>query len=133
MAVEKFYVEAERRIGVAGEPSPFPGDARSQPYPMTPMPLTWNLKALKAWGDKSGIPFQATPQAKNTRPYDGRSQCLRCGTCDICPTGARYSPDFTFKSLLAAKKIVLHDHTLVRKLITDATGSTIVADRKSVV
>ena len=125
--LEKFYVEAERRIGVAGEPSPFPGDARSQPYPMTPMPLTWNLKALKAWGDKSGIPFQATPQAKNTRPYDGRSQCLRCGTCDICPTGARYSPDFTFKSLLAAKKIVLHDHTLVRKLITDATGSTIVA------
>jgi quinoprotein glucose dehydrogenase len=94
---------------------------------MAPMPLTWNLKALKAWGEKSGIPFQATPQAKNTVPYDGRSQCLRCGTCEICPTGARYSPDFTFKALLAGKTIVLHDRTLVRKLITDAAGSTIVA------
>jgi len=125
--LEKFYGEAERRLGVAGEPSPFAGDARSEPYPMEPMPLTWNLKALKAWGDKSGIPFQATPQAKNTRPYDGRSQCIRCGTCDICPTGARYSPDFTFKTLLAQKKITLYDRTLVRKLVTDASGVNVVS------
>lgn len=115
--LEKFYCEAEARLGVSGEPSPFPSDRRSKPYPMGPMPLTWNLRALKNWGDKSGIPFQATPQAKNTVPYDGRSVCLRCGTCDICPTGARYSPDFTFKRLLEQKKIVLHDHTLIRKLV----------------
>jgi choline dehydrogenase-like flavoprotein len=29
--LEKFYCEAERRLGVAGEPSPFPGDGRSEP------------------------------------------------------------------------------------------------------
>src|SRR5213076_100477 len=52
------------------------------------------------WAEKSGIPFEGTPQAKNTRPYGGRAQCLRCNTCEICPTGARYSPDFTFKQLL---------------------------------
>jgi hypothetical protein len=72
---------------------------------MPPMPLSYNLAVLKAWAEKSGIPFQGTPQAKNTQPYDGRSVCLRCNTCEICPTGARYSPDFTFKQLLAAKKI----------------------------
>jgi len=117
--LEKHYCEAERRLGVSGEPSPFPGDRRSEPYPMPPMPLTWSLQKLKEWGDASGIPFQGIPQAKNTVPYDGRSVCMRCGTCDICPTGARYSPDFTFKRLLAEKKIVLHDRTLVRKLVLD--------------
>ncbi len=114
--LEKFYGEAERRLGVSGEPSPFPEDRRSAPYPMAPMPLTWNLDRLKSWADKSGIPFQSTPQAKNTIPYDGREQCQRCGTCTICPTGARYSPDFTFQRLIAQKKIALHDQTLIRKL-----------------
>lgn len=115
--LEKHYCEAERRLGVSGEPSPFPGDKRSEPYPMPSMELSNDLAELKKWGDQSGIPFQGTPQSKNTVPYDGRAVCQRCGTCDICPTGAKYSPDFTFKRLLAEKKIQLHDHTLVRKLI----------------
>jgi choline dehydrogenase-like flavoprotein len=115
--LERYYCEAERRLGVSGEPSPFPEDRRSQPYPMPPMPLSYDLAELKKWGDQSGIPFQGVPQSKNTVPYDGRSVCLRCGTCDICPTGAKYSPDFTFKRLLAEKKITLHDRTLIRKLI----------------
>jgi len=127
--LEKFYSEAERRLGVSGEPSPFPEDQRSEPYPMKAMPLTWSLARLKEWGDKSGIPFQGTPQAKNTAPYDGRSACQRCGTCDICPTGARYSPDFTFKKLVAEKKITLHDRTLIRKLALDGAKKRVVEAR----
>jgi choline dehydrogenase-like flavoprotein len=127
--LEKFYCEAERRLGVSGEPSPFPEDRRSQPYLMASMPLTYSLQQLRAWGEKTGIPFQGVPQAKNTVKYDGRAQCIRCGTCDICPTGARYSPDFTFKRLLAQKKISLHDHTLIRKLVLDETKPNVVAAR----
>jgi quinoprotein glucose dehydrogenase len=125
--LEKFYCEAERRLGVSGEPSPLPQDSRSEPYPMKPMVLTHNLIELKAWAEKSGIPFWGTPQAKNTEPYDGRAQCIRCNTCLICPTGARYSPDFTFKQLLAKKKIALHDQTLIRKLVLHDTKDHIVA------
>ena len=125
--LEKHYCEAERRLGVSGEPGPLPEDRRSEPYPMPAMPLSYNLEVLKAWAEKSGIPFQGTPQAKNTRPYDGRMQCMRCNTCEICPTGARYSPDFTFKQLLAAKKIELHDRTLVRRLVKDPAGKRIVS------
>jgi glucose dehydrogenase len=87
------------------------------------MPLSWNLLQLKTWAEKSGIPFWGTPQAKNTVPYDGRAVCQRCNTCEVCPTGARYSPDFTFKQLLAAKKIALHDRTLVRRLVTADEGT----------
>ena len=63
--------------------------------------MTYNLIQLKAWAEQSGIKFWTTPQAKNTvEGYGGRSKCKRCNTCEICPTGARYSPDWTFKQLL---------------------------------
>ena len=88
--LEKFYCEAERRVGVSGEPSPLKEDWRSQPYPMPAMTPTYNLKQLKTWAEKSGIPFWTTPQAKNTiEGYGGRSKCHRCNTCEVCPTGAR--------------------------------------------
>jgi quinoprotein glucose dehydrogenase len=125
--LERFYCEAERRLGVSGEPGPLREDRRSEPYPMPPMTLSWNLRQLKAWADASGIPFWSTPQAKNTREYDGRAVCKRCNTCEICPTGARYSPDFTFRRLLEKKRIVLHDRTLIRRLTHDAEGRRIVA------
>ena len=130
--LERYTCEAERRLGVAGEPGPFPEDARSEPYPMAPMPLTYNLRRLKEESERSGIPFWSTPQAKNTKPYDGRPECVRCGTCAICPTGARYSPDFTFKRMLTAKKITLHDQTLVRKLVLEEGSSTRVASAQAV-
>ncbi len=123
--LETHYCEAERRLGVSAELGAYADDHPSQPYPMAPMPLSYNLIVLKEWADKSGILFNGTPQAKNTRPYGGRSQCLRCNTCEICPTGARYSPDFTFEQLLAANKIALHDQTLVRKLVKSSNGKRI--------
>jgi choline dehydrogenase-like flavoprotein len=123
--LETHYCEAERRLGVSGESSLYAEDQRSQPYPMPPMPLSYDLAQLKTWGDQSGILFQGIPQSKNTVPYDGRSVCLRCGTCDICPTGAKYSPDFTFKRLLSKNKITLHDRTLVRKLTLNDSNTKV--------
>ncbi len=126
--LEKFYCEAERRLGVSGEPSPLPEDWRSEPYPMPPMTMTYNLTQLKGWAEQSGLRFSSTPQAKNTvEGYGGRHRCVRCNTCEICPTGARYSPDWTFKQLLDEKKIQLHDQRLVRKLVLDDKTTRIVS------
>jgi glucose dehydrogenase len=128
--LEKSYCEAERRLGVSGEPGPLPEDKRSEPYPMPAMTPSFNLKQLESWAEKSGIPFWTTPQAKNTvQGYGGRGKCQRCNTCEICPTGARYSPDWTFKRLLAGKKIELHDQTLVRRLELDNTSARIAVAR----
>jgi quinoprotein glucose dehydrogenase len=130
--LERYYCEAERRLGVSGEPGPLPEDRRSEPYPMPPMPMSYNLIQLKRWAETSGIPFWTTPQAKNTVDgYGGRSICKRCNTCDICPTGARYSPDYTFKQLLDRKRIELHDRTTVRRLELEP-GSTRVAVARAV-
>jgi len=118
--LERYYCEAERRLGVSGEDSPLPEDKRSEPYPMPPMTKTFNLIQLEQWAEKTGIPFWTTPQAKNTVDgYGGRGKCRRCNTCEVCPTGARYSPDWTFKQLLDTRKIELHDRTLIRRLILD--------------
>jgi quinoprotein glucose dehydrogenase len=117
--LERYYCAAEKHIGVAGEPNPYADEKRSEPYPMPAMELTWNLQQLKAWAEKSGTNFGSTPVCKNTIPYDGRNVCARCDTCNMCPTGARYSPDVQLQRLLNAKKITLHDRTMIRRLVAD--------------
>ena len=83
---------------------------------------------LKAWAEQSGLKFSPLPMARNLTPFGGRGGCCVYDTCgEVCPSGARYSPDFTFQQLIAPKKIVLHDRTLVRRLMLDDTRSTIVA------
>ena len=125
--LEKYYCAAEKRIGVAGEAGPYPEDRRSEPYPMPPMELTWNLQQLKTWAEKTGTQFGSTPVCKNTIPYDGRNVCVRCDTCNMCPTGARYSPDVQLQRLLDARKITLHDRTTIRRLVVDPATRRIAA------
>jgi choline dehydrogenase-like flavoprotein len=127
--LERHYCEAERRLGVSGEPGPLPEDRRSEPFPMPPMPLSYNLVQLKVWAEESGLPFWGTPQAKNTVPYGGRAVCQRCNTCEICPTGARYSPDYTFRALLDKKAIALDADTIVRRLVLDERGPRVTLAR----
>jgi quinoprotein glucose dehydrogenase len=126
--LERYYCAAEKRIGVAGEAGPYAEDRPTQPYPMPAMELTWNLQQLKAWAEKSGTPFWSTPVCKNTIPYDGRNACARCDTCNMCPTGARYSPDVQLQRLLTAKKITLHDRTMIRRLVTDEKSRIVSAE-----
>ena len=114
--LDPYYQEAEERIGVAGEQGPDPLDPRRTPYPMPAVPLTWTLARLKEWADKAGIPTWINPVAKNTAPWRGRNVCQRCDTCNICPTGAKYTPEFTLAQLVSAGRIRLHTRTLIRRL-----------------
>jgi len=128
--LDRYYGEAERRLNVAGEPSPYPEDRRSTPYPQQPIPLSYNLQVLKAWAEKSGLKFNGLPMARNLTAFDGRGGCCVYDTCgEVCPSGARYSPDFTFRQLTAPNTIVLHDRTLVRRLVLDDRRSVVVAAR----
>ena len=130
--LEPSYHEAEVLLGVAGEQGPPAMDPRSAPFPMAPMPLTWNLVQLQRWATQAGITMWSQPVAKNSRPYDGRSECCRNDTCyPICPTGAKYAPDVTWNRLRAAKRITLYPRTLVRRLVMD-TGSTRIVGAEAV-
>ncbi|MDH5589382.1 MAG: GMC oxidoreductase, partial [Gemmatimonadota bacterium] len=77
---------------------------------------TWTLERLREWVEKVGIPAWANPMAKNTVPWRGRNVCQRCDTCNICPTGAKYTPEFTLARLAAEGRVRLETRTLVRRL-----------------
>jgi quinoprotein glucose dehydrogenase len=126
--LERYYCEAERRLNVAGEPSAYPQDKRSEPYPQPPIPLSYNLQLLKRWAEQSGLKFDSLPMARNLTPSGGRGACCVYDTCgEVCPSGARYSPDFTFRQLIEPMKIVLHDRTLVRRFVLDERRTTVAA------
>ncbi|AMW05578.1 GMC oxidoreductase [Gemmatimonas phototrophica] len=126
--LDPFYQEAEERMGVAGEQGPPALDPRGKPYPLPPLPINYNLAQLQQWAGKADIATWSTPSAKNSVERDGRAQCQRCDTCyPVCPTGAKYSPDFTWDALMAAKKITLLTQTLIRRLEADAKTGRITA------
>ena len=126
--LDRSYHEAEVLLGVAGEQGPPSMDPRGNPFPMPALPLTYNLGLLKEWAAHAGITMWSQPSAKNSRPYDGRAECCRNDTCTpICPTGAKYSPDFTWNKLRSANRVTLHTRTLVRRLTQDPASKRIVA------
>jgi len=123
--LEPFYCEAEERIGVSGEAGPPALDSRSRAYPMPPIPLSYNLHRVREWLAPVGIPFWTCPEARNSVPYARRAACLRCDTCSICPTGARYSPDFALRRLLADRRIELLPRTVAHRLVPSARSARI--------
>ena len=130
--LDPWYQEAEEVLGVAGEQGPSAMDPRGKPFPMTPLPLTYNLGLLKEWVTHAGITMWSQPSAKNSRPYDGRAACCRNDTCTpICPIGAKYSPDFTWNTLRKENRITLYPRTLVRRLTMDE-GSARIASADAV-
>jgi quinoprotein glucose dehydrogenase len=115
--LDPFYQEAEDRIGVAGEQGPKELDPRGKPFPQPALPLSYGLAQLKQWAASAGVATWSQPSAKNAVPYRGRPACCRNDTCfPVCPTGAKYSPDFTWNALRAAKRIELLPRTVVRRL-----------------
>ena len=124
--LEPFYQEAEQRIGVAGEQGPAEMDPRAKPFPMPPLPLTYNLELLKRWTTDCEIAMWSQPSSKNSIPYGGRPVCCRNDTCSICPVGAKYSPDFSWNKLRATKQVQLVPRTLVRRLVVEERSNRIV-------
>ena len=119
--LDPYYQEAEERIGISGEQGPPAMDPRGKPFPMPALPLSYNLQRLREWTAQAGVTMWSQPSAKNSVPYAGRSTCQRCDTCyPICPTGAKYSPDFSFDALVRAGRVRLETNTLVRRLHADA-------------
>ncbi len=126
--LEPHYHEAEVRMGVSGEQGPPDMDPRARPFPMPPLPLSYNLGVLQRWAGDAGVAMWSQPSAKNSQPYQGRGACCRNDTCfPICPVGAKYSPDQTWNPLRAQGKVALHTRTVVRRLVVDGASDRIVA------
>lgn len=89
--LEPFYSEAERELGVAGDPNADVNVPRSQPYPMPMIPLSYADQRTAA--AIKGMPYtvQPTPQARNSERFDNRPACCGSASCiPICPVQAKY-------------------------------------------
>ena len=90
--LEPWYCEAERELGVAGDPNADLDAPRSQPYPLPPIPLSYARSATSP-RRSPGTPYtvQPTPQARNSQRYDNRPACCGSSSCiPICPVQAKY-------------------------------------------
>ncbi|XUW92954.1 GMC family oxidoreductase [Burkholderia sp. M6-3] len=92
--LEPYYQRAEEELGVWGPTDEELGSPRSQPYPMAPLPLSYNEQTIKSKLNAFDSRYHVVtePVARNSRPYDGRPTCCGNNNCmPICPIGAMYN------------------------------------------
>jgi len=77
--------------------------------------------------DELGITMHTIPHARNSEPFDGRSQCLGFSTCiPVYPSGAKYSADVHVRKARAEGARVI-DRAPVQRLVHDDEGEHVEA------
>lgn len=121
--LEPYYVRAEQALGVAGVADDPSGPPRSVEFPLPPFPFSHTDHIFAEACGRLGVALHHLPQARNSIPYDGRSQCRACSTCEACPTGAKASVDLTHIGRAEATgNVTLASGAVVIRLDTDGTG-----------
>jgi len=119
------YAAAERALGVAGaDDNPF-APPREEPYPLPAFPPSYSDSLFAEACERLGIATHSVPNARNSEPHDGRSECVGYGTCQpVCPSGAKYSADHTVAAAESEGARVL-DRAPVQRLETQAVGDRV--------
>ncbi|MFB6299645.1 MAG: GMC family oxidoreductase [Halobacteriales archaeon] len=125
--LKSYYAAAESALGVAGATdNPF-GPPRSEPYPMPAFPPSHSDSIFAEACERLGVTMHSIPNARNSEPYDGDSQCVGYGTCKpVCPSGAKYDATRHVDKAEAAGARVI-DQVPVQRLEHDRSGETIEA------
>jgi len=86
-----YYADAERALGVSGaDDNPF-APPREEPFSNPAFPPSYSDSLFADACEELGIAVHSVPNARNSEPYDGRSECVGYGTCQpVCPSGAKY-------------------------------------------
>jgi len=122
--LEPYYGRAEAALGVAGADDDPAASFRSTPFPLPAFPLSYTDAMFAQACEQLGIATQILPQARNSKAYGGRLQCRACGTCHVCPTGAKASVDLTHIQQAEATGKV--------RIIPDVSALRLEADRNRV-
>jgi choline dehydrogenase-like flavoprotein len=121
--LEPWYVEAEKAIGVAGDPDDDLGSPRSAPYPLPPIPASYLDRRIDAVLRPQGLRVRLSPHARNSVPFQGRPPCCGSNTCvPICPIGAKY--DASVHARLAQQSDArIVDRAIAHRIDVDEDGS----------
>ncbi|WP_049623725.1 GMC family oxidoreductase [Frateuria defendens] len=119
--LEPYYCRAEEAMGVAGPNDPAlqsPAE-RSKPYPMDMVPWAYGDKRFAEVVNAHGFRSIPIPQARSTRPWNGRPTCCGNNNCQpICPIGAMYNGIHSIESAERKGALVLAQ-AVVYKIDTD--------------
>lgn len=130
--LERYYGLAEAALGVWGPNDEDLGSPRSQPYPMAPLPLSFNERTIKEALNAHDPSYHVVtePVARNSRPYDGRPTCCGNNNCmPICPIGAMYNGIFHVeKAEKAGARLI--ENAVVYKLEVGANKRIVAARYK---
>ncbi|OJY63787.1 MULTISPECIES: GMC family oxidoreductase [unclassified Rhizobium] len=115
--LEPYYVRAEEAMGVAGpnDPALQSPSERSKPYPMDMVPWSYGDKRFAEVVNAHGYRSVPIPQARSTRPWNGRPTCCGNNNCQpICPIGAMYNGIHSVQSAEAKGALVLAESVVYR-------------------
>jgi choline dehydrogenase-like flavoprotein len=121
--LEPYYARAETALGVAGAPDDPWASPRSAPFPLPPFPFSYSDGLFARACRSLGIAIHHLPQARNSVAHGGRPRCQACGTCHVCPTGAKATTDLTHvpQAEATGNARVITDATVLR-LEVDPSG-----------
>lgn len=124
--LEPYYDEAEAQMGVSGLRSPWDCEHRRE-YPNPPLPYFKSSTRLHEGMARLGIRSSPGPVAINSRPYQGRSQCLNCGYCRSgCRVDAKYQADkVLIAPALETGRLDLVTEALVTRIEMTRTGERV--------
>ena len=113
--IEPYYVEAEHEMGVAGDSDADYNMPRSKGFPLPALPSSYlENTVISELEEKSELRFISRTIARNSRPYQGRTQCKGFGTCSpICPSGAQYS------AIVHVEKAEQHGAEILENMLVD--------------
>jgi fructose 5-dehydrogenase large subunit len=132
--LEPYYYRAEQVWGVCG-PDPlngpgqeFLGSPRKEKYPMDLMPWTYTSRVFdEAVRKYTQCRVVHEPEARNTRPYEGRPTCAGNNNCmPICPIGAMYNAmETVIKAEKAGARVM--ENSVVYRIETNPSNNEVVA------
>ncbi|HBB33505.1 MAG TPA: GMC family oxidoreductase [Cyanobacteria bacterium UBA8803] len=125
--LEPYYCEAEHYIGVSGD-SEDPTVPRSQTYPFSAFPYTWEDKPVAEAMRASGIAYSHLPIARRgiTNTVSRHAPCQTTGTCKYCPFGARFSANNFLDDMLDSgsfPNLEVRLNSVVEKVVMSECGN----------
>jgi choline dehydrogenase-like flavoprotein len=111
-----YYDRVEADFGVAGQAGENPLEAPRGPFPMPPVPFSYQAQALARGVKKLGGHPVHGPLAVASVPYQGREACNGCGFCmQGCRSAAKSTTLFTHVPLAEAHRArILPEATVFR-------------------
>ena len=124
-----YYERAEWEMGVAGdEETAGKNRPRHRPYPMPPLPLNAQGRAVRQGAAALGWDTQTVPLLINSVPYNGRAACAHCQQCVgfACPTDAKNgTKNVQIARALATGRCTLETEAMAERIDTDAAGHVV--------